>query len=51
VADTSLSGIRVARELTTLIGLRGKPHMVVSDNVLFWEAAAGTCQQISLRRV
>ena len=32
VADTSLSGIRVARELTTLIGLRGKPHMVVSDN-------------------
>ncbi|AMK18936.1 transposase [Sphingobium sp. MI1205] len=29
VADTSLSGLRVARELTTLIGLRGKPHMVV----------------------
>jgi putative transposase len=28
----SLSGLRVARELTTLIGLRGKPHMVVSDN-------------------
>ena len=27
VADTSLSGIRVARELTTLIDLRGKPHM------------------------
>jgi putative transposase len=32
VADTSLSGTRVARELTSLIGLRGKPHMVVSDN-------------------
>jgi putative transposase len=32
VADKSLSGIRVARELTTLIGLRGKPHIVVSDN-------------------
>ena len=26
VADTSLSGARVARELTTLIGMRGKPH-------------------------
>ncbi|WP_163484567.1 integrase core domain-containing protein, partial [Escherichia coli] len=32
VADTSLSGARVARELTRLIGLRGKPHTVVSDN-------------------
>jgi putative transposase len=31
-ADTSLSGARVARELTTLIGQRGKPHMIVSDN-------------------
>ncbi|PJG47080.1 hypothetical protein CAF53_01645 [Sphingobium sp. LB126] len=26
VADMSLSGVRVARELTRLIGLRGKPH-------------------------
>jgi putative transposase len=32
VADTSLSGTRVARELTALIGQRGKPHTVVSDN-------------------
>lgn len=32
MADTSLPGIRVARELTTLIGLQGKPHMGVSDN-------------------
>jgi len=32
VADTSLSGVRVARELTRLIGLRGKPHTVVADN-------------------
>ncbi len=32
VADTSLSGARVARELTLLIGLRGKPLTVVSDN-------------------
>ncbi|NIJ15292.1 transposase InsO family protein [Sphingobium vermicomposti] len=32
-ADTSLSGVRFARELTRLIGVRGKPHTVVSDNV------------------
>ena len=32
MADTSLSGARVARELTKLIGHRGKPLTVVSDN-------------------
>ena len=32
VADTSLSGVRVARELDRLIELRGKPKTVVSDN-------------------
>jgi putative transposase len=32
VADTSLSGIRVARELDRLLIERGKPKMVVSDN-------------------
>src|SRR6202008_2860087 len=32
VADTSLSGIRVARELDRLVIQRGKPKMVVSDN-------------------
>ncbi|MBB4396674.1 transposase InsO family protein [Bradyrhizobium sp. ERR14] len=32
VADTSLSGIRVARELDRLTIERGKPKMVVSDN-------------------
>jgi transposase InsO family protein len=32
VADTSLSGVGVGRELTRLIGIRGKPHTVVSDN-------------------
>jgi putative transposase len=32
VADTSLSGIRVARELDRLVMERGKPRMVVSDN-------------------
>lgn len=32
VADTSLSGARVARELDAIIAQRGKPRMVVSDN-------------------
>ena len=32
VADTSLSGLRVARELDALIAARGRPAMVVSDN-------------------
>ena len=32
VPDTSLSGHRVARELTAIIERRGKPGMIVSDN-------------------
>jgi putative transposase len=32
VADTSLSGVRVARELDRLMIERGKPKMIVSDN-------------------
>jgi len=32
VADTSISGRRVARELTELIARRGKPGMIVSDH-------------------
>ena len=32
VADTSLSGHRVARELDAVIARRGRPAMVVSDN-------------------
>ena len=32
VADTSLSGVRVARELDRLIRLYGRPQTVVSDN-------------------
>lgn len=32
VVDTSISGRRVARELTALIELRGKPGVIVSDN-------------------
>ncbi len=32
VPDTSISGLRVARELTALTARRGKPGMIVSDN-------------------
>jgi putative transposase len=34
VADTSLSGQRVARELDKVIAERGMPKTIVSDNVL-----------------
>lgn len=34
VADTSLSGLRVVRELDALIARRGQPQTIVSDNVL-----------------
>lgn len=48
IADASLSGARVARELGRLIAMRGKPGMVVSDNgseltsnaILLWADAA-----------
>lgn len=32
LVDTSLSGVRVARELDRLVALRGRPAMIVSDN-------------------
>jgi putative transposase len=32
VADTSLAGLRVARELDGIIRLRGRPDAIVSDN-------------------
>jgi putative transposase len=32
VADTSLSGVRVARELDAVLGRRGRPLVCVSDN-------------------
>ena len=40
IADTSLSGARVARELATLFEVRGKPRTVVGDNVLCREELA-----------
>jgi putative transposase len=49
IADTSLSGARVARELDAVIAARGKPKTCVSDNgteltstaILAWSKAAG----------
>ena len=40
VVDTSLSGVRVARELDRIAEMRGYPCMVVSDNVLCREDLA-----------
>ena len=51
VADTSLSGLRVARELDRVIAERGRPKMIVSDNVLCREAALGFGQQVSFHLV
>lgn len=49
VADTSISGVRVARELDALIRLHGKPATIVSDNgteltsraILEWQNVTG----------
>jgi putative transposase len=38
VADTSLSGLRVGRELDLVVARCGKPAGCLSDNVLSWEA-------------
>jgi putative transposase len=46
VADTSLSGARVARELDAVIAERGRPLTCVSDNVLYWDARGKFSQQI-----
>ena len=40
VADTSISGERVARELDALVRLYGKPQSIVTDNVLCRENLA-----------
>jgi len=48
IPDVSISGVRVARELTTIIARRGKPGMIISDNgteltsnaILSWSAEA-----------
>jgi putative transposase len=49
VADTSISGARVARELDALVAGRGRPNIIVSDNgpeltsraILAWTNRAG----------
>jgi putative transposase len=40
VADTSLSGLRVIRELTAITARRGRPRSIVSDSVLCREELA-----------
>ena len=40
IPDTSISGRRVARELARVMERRGKPGMIVSDNVLCRENLA-----------
>jgi putative transposase len=49
-ADTSLSGVRVARELDTIIAGRGRPMSIVSDNgtELTSMAILQWCQQTSI---
>ena len=49
VADTSLSGARVVRELDAIIAWRGKPAVIVSDNVLCREGDRLFGQQVSDR--
>jgi putative transposase len=50
IPDTSISGRRVARELTDLIARRGKPGMIVSDNVLSAEGNGADSQSLSIRQ-
>jgi transposase InsO family protein len=47
IPDTSISGQRVARELTAIIERRGKPGMIVSDNVLRRQTGLSRRQSIS----
>ena len=46
VADTSISGLRVARELDRLLVARAKPTTIVSDNVLRQEMEQWVWQQV-----
>jgi putative transposase len=49
IADTSISGVRVARELSSIVAKRGKPGMIVSDHgteftsnaILAWTSETG----------
>jgi putative transposase len=46
--DTSPPGLRVARTLDRLVADRGKPAMIVSDNVLRQEIERWAWQQVSV---
>lgn len=50
VVDTSIGGRRLARELDGLIDRRGRPAMIVSDNVLYAEALGGVGPHVSVRQ-
>lgn len=50
VADTSLSGARVARELDGLLARRGRPLMIVSDNGTEFTSMAMLCWSMWLER-
>ena len=41
VADTSLPGLRIVRELEAIVAVRGRPAMCVSDNGTAWRCCAG----------
>jgi putative transposase len=55
-ADTSLSGLRVAREPDRIIEERGKPGMIVSDNgnrgrdFRKWKSFGKSCRTLKPRR-
>lgn len=52
IADTSLSGARVARELATLFEARGKPQTIVSDRAIVrhWSEDNGEGNRVYLER-
>lgn len=52
IADTSLSGARVARELATLFDARGKPQTIVSDRAIVrhWSEDNGEGDRVHLER-
>ena len=50
IADTSLSGLRVARELDAIIARRGRPNTIVSDNGTEFTSTAvlSWCQRMTV---
>ena len=51
IPDTSISGHRVARELTALLERRGRPGLIVSDNVLRAELEVESSHDISVCKI